>query len=664
MKLTRIVVSGPDGLKGQRFTEELTGADVFVGPNGSGKSTRLLSVMAGVRGLASVPGDPQREYLGPDRPRADVRLDFDGGAHVLQRDLSVVRGKAATLADAESEALVGPHIVRWDLSDFARDTDQGRSKLIERMCSAGGSAWTPERVDAWLRDRLELPAQAITRHAYDEVARISYGASLDVSAWLAAAFDKARALYTDSNASQKQAVAAVDAMAEERRGAPVAALDLATARERVQALEAEATELRQATRAAGAAAGAAERHRALGDALVEAVDRCEQTIKAAEDDLRRARAEHARAAAAVQTLPAVVPVDDAPTVAARKRLDDAREAAGEAEASHRVAVAIADGYSGPGAEGSACRHCGGADPLNHAERRAAAVADALATEVAWQDAQVDVTLARRAMARAETDLRAALDEMGARERGASVARSAEQAARFAVEAHTKDVTRARSDFELAAAQLSEWQALPAPAAGAVDPNTAARLDAAETMLDAARDEVEQVVRQQEREAAFQRAIAVREESKARFEQVKALGAALKALRELLTVETFGPLQDAANVLLTRAGSDLRASFRDSANYGAQRGDAFIHFAALSDAERAIVGAGIASGFARVGGAPWRVVILDRMEVLDEDHLGSVVEAFRGMVADGELDNFIGAFTTTSLGITALQPVQRWLGDAT
>ena len=660
--LTRIRVDGPDGLKGQRFDEQLTGVDIFVGPNGSGKSTRLLAVMAGIRGLASVPGDPQREYLGPDRAAATVRLDFDGGAHVLQRDLSVARGKAATLADAEGDRLVGPHIVRWDLGDFARDTDQGRSKLIERMCAAGGTAWTPERVDAWLRDRLELPAQAVTRHAYDDVAKIGYGASLDVSAWLAAAVERARALYTDANAAQKQAVAAVDAMAEERRGAPSANLDLASSRQRVQVLEAEVATLDVAVTAGRRAVGDAERHRAQGDSLVAAAADAEDALARAEDALRRAQVEHANAVAAVQALPDPSEVSTVAVDAARVRLDGLVRAMSEAEADHRVAVAIADGFE-PGAGSSACRHCGGVDPLGHGERRAAAVARAVVTEETWQDAEADVAIARRAMRRAEETWREALAEQDRHRLALATARNAEQAASFAVNAHAKDAARASADLGRVAAQLSEWQGREVPAGGGVDENTIARREAARGTLSDARADLEAVVRQQEREAAFQRAIATREEALARFEQVKALGQALKALRELLTAETFGPLEAAANVLLERAGSDLRASFRDAASYGAVRSNLFIHFAALSDAERALVGAAVAFAFARVSGAPWRAVILDRMEVIDEDHLDGVIEAFRALVADGELDNFIGAFTTTSTRITALQSVQRLLGPA-
>ena len=64
---------------------------------------------------------------------------------------------------------------------------------------------------------------------------------------------------------------------------------------------------------------------------------------------------------------------------------------------------------------------------------------------------------------------------------------------------------------------------------------------------------------------------------------------------------------------------------------------------LADSEAALVGVGMAQALARVARAPWRAVIFDRMECIDVDHLGQVLQGLQELVVAGVLDNVIGAF---------------------
>jgi hypothetical protein len=106
---------------------------------------------------------------------------------------------------------------------------------------------------------------------------------------------------------------------------------------------------------------------------------------------------------------------------------------------------------------------------------------------------------------------------------------------------------------------------------------------------------------------------------------------------------LGPIEEHANLILVAAGEAMRVRFTSPEWFGADRGDGVVTpFWALSDSERAIVGAGIATAAAMLTDAPWRVVMLDGLERLDRERLPRMLAAFGRLVSEGRLDNVIGA----------------------
>lgn len=648
-RLDRVAVRGRAGLKGRTLDVKLTGADVFAGPNGSGKSTHLLAILAGLRGLATTPTDTTREYLGPGEVDAYVDLVFDG--RLASRDLSKTKGKAAIASDALANEIAGPHLVRWDLADFARATDSARAKLLDEVCRVAGATgdWTPDKVRATLVRRLGEGSDAAgTPLAELIAARPLRGPAGD---WVNDAIAWAEPAYTTANAAQKHAVTAAEALAAERASAPAIAGDLAEARARIAKLETLAADAKSKLSAARASGRARTDHEARGARLADAVATAEEAKAAAEAGLVEAK----RAVDA-----AVPPIENPAGPAGRAAVEatTAARAAAAADAEQRatlerarVALAAAEarletlrGLSGQAA--GDCRHCGAADPLGLGDAIAAAAAEVeeRALDVEDADADAAISSARLAKARAaesaaqaaHVEAREAWGEANRRNADAVVGQAR---ANSALSAATKT-------YDAAVAELAAWQEIAAPTAvhdtSALDADVAA----ATAELATAKEHHEAVVRRQELEATFQRAVATREEATARFAQVKALGAALKELRAEIAASVYGPIQEVANGLLLDAGSDLAVEFRDAADYGARRGETFIHFAALSDAERATVGAALSFAFAHLTGAPWVAVILDGLEAIDADHLPGLLRAFTDRVEAGKLDNFVGAYQTS------------------
>lgn len=652
MRLRKIIVAGADGLKGQTFEQPLSGCDIFVGPNGSGKSTRLAAVMAGLRGLATTPTDAEREYLGPELPAATVTLEFDNGRAVA-RDLSVGRGKAADLASALADEIAGPHLVRWDLGDFVRGTDAARTKLLDRVGSA--STWTRERAVAWLRDHLSLAeGQA---HEIDRLTKPSKAATVD--AWLVGAIEAAREAFTTANAAAKQSTMAADVQAAERRNRPPAA-DLGEARARLATAEREAGELRALVAGAQQSSAVATAHHARGEALVRDVARLTDELAAAE----RALAESRIALDDIRRREVMAPGTSGDLMAhASKLVDGARAKAAQtaaAAAELRGRLSGLEAHAPSDGRDEVCQHCAGVDPLDRAAGASAHRDAVAALRAELDDAESAASLSAMAARRAEKAHTEAVAMVNAQAQARRAWEDAERRTLSDEAASAGKVAARKTALTEAEARLTAHVSEPAPQLQDVDETTAARADAADEALATARREVEEAVRQQEREGAFQRAIAAREEAKTKLAEVKEAGKALKALRELIVVETFGPLEERANELLVSAGSDLRAKFVDAATYGATRGATFIHFAALSDAERALVGASVAYALTASASAPWRAVILDRMEVIDDARIGDVVRAFERMVEGGALHNFLGAYTSTET-VADLGDSQRWLG---
>lgn len=663
MRLNSIVVTGKDGLKGQTFRTDLTGADLFVGPNGAGKSTRLLAIHAGLRGLAGTPTDTVREYIGPERPRATVSLDY--GDRTLSRDLEKSRGKAVAASDAMADDIAGPHLVRWDLADFVVAADTARTKLLESACNNAGEAWTEDQVVRELgKSVIEgPPAEGWTDdHQVGKLLK-AVPVGPPTGRWLNDALIWTRARYTESNAAQKQAAKAVEHLQQEQQGRVSGSLaDAKAAEEQARA------ELSQAEAALQPPAGVgdAARHQQDGDRLANEYESARNELKRRRDVLADARKRLADVPPAPTQLPERVSRDalDAATADVSRlqaALNDAKGRHLDASARVTALRELIDRISG------GCVACGHADPLDLGPQ----LEDAMAAkrDTGWQveDAEADLVLADR-RARSEATAVSDADELRRQVLDqVKTAQAAHAAADRDVRYAEERVTEASQREQQVLARLKAWQDLPVPAAtGMTDAeksNALAVRDGARAALEQAAAHREAVVRREEREASLQRAIAQRMEAEERFAQVKALGSALGELQRKLASAAYAPIEAAANELLEAAGVGWALCIRDTSDYGVTRGEVFTHFAALSDAERAITAAAMVYAFAALTDAPWKAVILDRMEVIDEDRIGPVLQALATMVEQGRIDNFVGAFTTTSRRISAFDAVTvHYLGD--
>ncbi|RKZ94940.1 MAG: hypothetical protein DRQ40_04815 [Gammaproteobacteria bacterium] len=200
-----------DGLKSQTFVQPLTGVDLLVGPNGAGKTTRgPLAITAAIEGLATVPTDPRRPYVGPLPKGAIVTLTTDTGG-VLVRDLGISRGAAVDQANGDARHLVGVPPTAWDLRDFASGTDGDRGAILDAVARAGGALeqWS---VDMAMKHTSGLLHLALSEDGDAE----AWGAPLadcadafptapDGATWLKAAETWAKKEQRTTNAAQKQA---------------------------------------------------------------------------------------------------------------------------------------------------------------------------------------------------------------------------------------------------------------------------------------------------------------------------------------------------------------------------------------------------------------------------------------------------------------------------
>lgn len=607
MRLESIIVSGLDGLKGWTGSEACGAVDVFAGPNGAGKSTRLLAVLAGLRGLAETPSDNVREYLGPALPSAVVELEFDTAR--LSRCLADgARTAAAKKADALSEAVVGGHIVRWDLSDFATATPSVRQALLDRVCDLAAGGWTPELLIERLQKQLGNDDPVLGELAANQ-------REDRADAWLNRATEWARRAYTDANAARRQRAAEAEALLSETTDEYLEAP--AELNERLEQLQARAEGLASTIREGRALqrrAGSAEEDRQQLIRL-EAWLHANPPIEDEHGDLEARLGEAARVRVEA----------DQVRKAQQLELNAARVALGRAEA---TVAAREEHLSGP------CRHCGHADPLGAA--------------AALEEARTELERARETVDDIELEVVAAEGE-------ARLALEAYREARAAVDLQRKRDEAERRVDELRQ-RLEDTPAFDAEQQHALEVE---REELREQIreLTARRD---RAVRASERERLVQLAIAARDEAIERFERVVALGKALKALKERLVTEAFRPLETEASAIV---GPVLggRVVFRSGADFGLEREGSYVPWWSLSDGERAVVGAGLSYAFARLGGAKWRAVILDGAEAIDGDRLQSLLHQLVTRVRVGDLDNALVALRADEAPELPSGVTVHWLG---
>ncbi len=266
------------GLKGQMFAQHYSGADLLVGPNGAGKTTRgPLGVTAALEGLATVPTDPRRPWVGSlpadTTIRATVRTA--AGEQALSRDLSRSRGKAVGESDQMARDLVGIPPTAWDLRDFASGTDGYRGQLLDAVARAGGQLrqWTAAEADARVRALLEQQMPdggdlALWLAAWVRCAALYSGAP-DGATLLQSAIDWAGDYQKATNAEQRSTRAHAEEMSTSAPPTPDTdpAEDAAERSRLARALDESRDHAAEVTRAVAAQA----RHAAEGDRLRAAV---------------------------------------------------------------------------------------------------------------------------------------------------------------------------------------------------------------------------------------------------------------------------------------------------------------------------------------------------------------------------------------------------------
>lgn len=601
-------------LKGQKRAFDLSGVDLLVGPNGSGKTTALLAIIAGLRGLAESPGDLVRPYIGPDR-EGSVELVFDTGTVV--RDLSETRTKAALKAGIEAERIAGEHLVRWDLADFATATESAREALLRRVLGSRSAS------------DLALPENPLRTELLKAVPLAG-----DAGAWLDKAIGWTRAEYTTANAANKVAIQGAEAAQQALQDAPPGMLSTAKAsaedlERQILGLRAEAA---SAKREAEAAAKAEERRQRAAKRYAE----LEEQLR----DLESFLTSPLPAPIDIGALEKVHAEARAELEAARATEKPLRAAFGAAVSVRHHAEASLTALESLAAKAPLCAHCGGADPLLLAPQ-IASVREALqAAGWAVEDAEADLAIAERKAGNASEALVAA-------DRALSAAISAD-ARRISLGRERADKAARKAEIEADLERLKED--IQAPAVAPASFGGAELLASLEEELAAARKTIDLHTRHAERGRLHQEAIAKRAKAAERFEAVKKLGEALKALQAAEAERAFSPLTATTNDLLAQMRSPFRLQVNSAADFGAtdsRRGGAYVAFWALSDAERACVGAAMALALVRLSKSPWPALVMDGLERMDVGTLCDFLEGVRSAFAAGWLANFVGAIVAAS-----------------
>ena len=625
-------------LKGQQRCVDLAPVLLVTGPNGSGKSTLLLAISAGLWGLAQSPTDPVRPYIGPERSGL-TELTFDVGT--IRRDLSQgSQAKDAQRATLEAERIAGAHLVRWDLADFATVSDTNREKLLRGICG---------NIQA---TSLKLPESPLLGQLL-RVERLEQ----DAGVWLERALKWTADRFTEYNAALKTATEGAKAAGEaaEKEAPPGT---LSGAKEELERLQGEVAVLKAQQQTAQRDAAHV---RATETRRQQAAER-HAAVEAERDQLA---VQLQQPAPDVAGLKAALEAADAAYQAAVQRNRAAQNAASQGDAPHKVLAKLESAKAGlegqiAALEGQAavhCAHCGAADPLAIGAQIAALRGRLFGVEVDVEDAQAEALFAdRAAQRRMEAYEAASAAELKARE--AYDAAAALTAQRGHIEAR-----RAALDAELARLAKEMEEAI-ATAPSIFDAE--AQLHGLEEQLVQAMAAHDAHIRCAERGKAYQEALVKRTKAEADFAAVKALKAALQELQADVAARAWGPLQTAANELLQAMGSPLRAAFKSAADFGAtdnRRDGGYASFWALSDAERATVGAALALAMVRLSGAPWKGLVVDGLEKMDSDaqngFLCGVVEASR----QGWIDNFIGALVSDS-ELEDMDGIQQvWMGAA-
>jgi len=630
------------GLKGATFDERIAPCTLFIGPNGAGKTTRgPLAIAAAIEGLATVPTDNRRPYIGPAPANTMIRLVLDTGA-VVERLLGAQRGRAVDEADTAARIHVGIPPTAWDLSDFASGTSGDRGRILDAVARAGGTldGWTGARCVQRLEELIEGPVDDLV----DDLPLVDDGA-----AWLRAALNWAEKHQTNTNAAQRDSEGAARAAAA--RVQDQAVEDVAVIDSEIDALVSLL-----------ATDGTRERHMAEGVRLRSSIQSSRalveryRTVEPAPRDPDRldpiAPPNGPRPEAS-----ALKEAERAAQALVEKATADWRDLDRQRQDAERQAVATEARAGTHDGDAQACVHCGASDPLGRgrirdrvlaeaAQHRAAAQAFSARLAdlvIAGQSARADHRKAADALASVESEART----WDARQReSTSRATAIEQAAA----AHARVVAgwtarEARRVEDLAAAEaqltaagdlLADWQSRDVPA-GAPE-GTQEALQGLRARRDAARATG---AAKEAAEAAWRKYEAARDA----WTRARKLVQAVRDTRDEMASAAYRPVHDAARALLAGADGLPTPYFFGPDEYGAIVRGRAVPYAVLSESVQPMTASALVYALATVARCPVRLVLLDGLEVVQRDHRGPLLAALARAVQAGLADTVVATMAT-------------------
>ena len=613
MRLTKIEAWG---LKGRDLAHDLEPVAFFTGPNGWGKTTRLQTVEAALRDYHGVP-----PYV---TGKAKVRLTFDAPL-VVERTFSGGRQRLLVTPDdrggvrenqAYLEHVLGLSPEVWDLGVFLGLSAAGR---VEYLAGVAGRAAVMDREQAL----------SVLDNAPDEIRReleALWTDGMDVLAWTQRAKAALKDLYTHYNRRRKEAKAALGQFAV---AADAAGQQAGVLKQQLAQLRQQHEEL--VSRQAAARAEARER------------TRLERDLDEVRRKITRYEALATDTAAAEQELEAVnreladLVIPDGDVNALRKELEKLNSLREDLIARTRLLEQrqqdtdekirmLSDGV---------CPVCGATgahvsmvlaqtrDRLVNIRTEAGRVGadlQAVAVRIRETTDRMDDVLFQRDLARAKKNkLTAKRDEL------------TEQIKRLRAAAQELDELRKKAaELEQTLENLPEVQD---------ETVNAAQLEALKERI---RDLESRIARYEEARAqglAYERTLQDRDKAEDAFEAVKRLRVALKDLERDVMAGALKPVEAAADELLDACGEDFR--FRvdaDVPNIGLQRGNLWIPYEALSGSEQALAGAALTYALAVVGDRPWKVLLLDGIEALDDERVPRFLRGIMNLTESGRLDN--------------------------
>ncbi len=615
----RLVKIEAENLKGKTFSHDIEPVAFFTGPNGWGKTTRLQAVEAALRDFHGTPpyvnGDAVKVRLTFDTPLV-VERRFSGGRQRLAVSPGDRGGVRENQAYLEQVLGLSPEV--WDLGEFLGLSATGR---VEYLAKAAGRA-------------VDMPRDEVLQvldGAPDEIRSELEGLwieGMDVLTWIEAAKARLKELYTHYNRRQKEAKAALGQFAV---AGEVAAQELARLKQDLAALRKEREEV--------------VRKLASVDAIKRERLRLEETLQQLKADINELEGLVTQQEELSQELIRVteklknIRVPNGEVKEAQNRLEELRKKREEVAArrqvlreKHRDLTSRIETLSG-----GVCPVCGasGEHVRTVLEQTRQEMARVLAEgkEVASDLAELE---------RKIQDLNQQIDDL-------LFERDLARTERNKLLAKQEELTRRLDEARKARARLGRLKERKERLEAELE-NTPEVQDT--TVLQAKLQALDEQIRQKEtlmtryEEAraqglAYERTLEDARRAEQAFEAVKAMKKALKSLQQDVLARAIKPVEDAANELLEACEEDFTFKVDLSRpNIGLQRGNLWIPYEALSGSEQALAGAALVYALSVVGHRPWKVLLLDGVEALDDERLPRFVRGIVRLTEAGRLDNAV------------------------